>query len=464
VNTFSFDHQQVYKNLHVLTKDIGSRWVGLSGNKKAGDHIYSYFNELGLQTKEQLFSLEAVEILSYEFQIIDPPLGIIASAPISASPDTPVGGLEGEVIIVEDDRIDQIGNQMRGKIVLWFPHNNKFLPVDFCRYKPAAIICISPHPGMKPNFDYRNQKAFWPNDLITSFWISWEDGLKIIQAQVKRAKINLQSKFYSSEGRNVIGELKGLVHPDEIIVISAHYDSPPFVEGAVDNASGISTVMELARLFANSDSKRTLRFIAWDAEEIGYRGSFHYINELRDKGDYKDLGSAQNKKNPKKMGDQHLLCVNIDVLGMPLGYMTCHINGSKDIGALVHNLSKELGIDCQVSDDVYGSDHNLFTLFGIPSINFCEVGPAFNYIHTQDDTLDLISLPRLEQQGILIKTFIERCAVNAVEWPFDYFVPENPKKAIEELLQKWLGAAYFDLIKCEDFNKLQTSNMKRREP
>jgi len=450
MNTISFDQQQVYKNLHVLTKDIGSRWVGLSGNKKAGDHISSYFSQLGLQTKEQLFSLEAVEILSYEFQIIDPPLGIIASAPISASPDTPVGGLEADVIIVEDDRIEQIENQMRGKIVLWFPHKNKFLPVDFCKYKPAAVICISPHPGMKPAFDYRSQKAFWPNDPITSFCISWEDGVKIIQAQVKRAKINLQSKFYSGEGRNIIGELKGLVHPDEIIVISAHYDSPPFVEGAVDNASGVSVIMELARLFSLIGSKRTLRFIAWDAEEVGYRGSFHYINELRDKGNSKDLSKAQNIKDVQKAGDQHLLCVNLDVLGMPLGYMTCHINGSKDIGSIIHSLGKELGIDCQVSEDIYGSDHNPFALFGIPSINFCEVGPAFDYIHTQDDTLDLISLSRLEHQGILIKTFIERYGVNATEWPFDNLVPESQKKAIEELLQKWLGATYFDLMKCEE--------------
>ena len=71
----------------------------------------------------------------------------------------------------------------------------------------------------------------------------------------------------------MIAEVTGTLQPEEIIVVGAHYDTTPDLPGASDNAGGVGVVMELARLYAERGSKRTLRFVAWGAEEGGLIGS-----------------------------------------------------------------------------------------------------------------------------------------------------------------------------------------------
>ena len=76
------------------------------------------------------------------------------------------------------------------------------------------------------------------------------------------------------EGRNVIGEITGATRPSEIVVIGCHLDvmndtawprgSAP---GADDNASGCSAMLYVARSLAQHRTARTVRFIAFDAEE-----------------------------------------------------------------------------------------------------------------------------------------------------------------------------------------------------
>lgn len=91
---------------------------------------------------------------------------------------------------------------------------------------------------------------------------------------------------------NVVGFLEGSdpAVKDEVIVIGAHYDHLGYelrknervvYPGADDNASGTAAMMELARLFAQQSEslKRTIVFIAFDAEESGLRGASAFLNE-----------------------------------------------------------------------------------------------------------------------------------------------------------------------------------------
>lgn len=83
--------------------------------------------------------------------------------------------------------------------------------------------------------------------------------------------------------RNVVGMLKGKSRPNEIVIISAHYDhigvekgnkKDSIMNGANDNASGTAAVLELARYFAQrGDNERTLLFCAFGGEELGLLGS-----------------------------------------------------------------------------------------------------------------------------------------------------------------------------------------------
>jgi len=87
--------------------------------------------------------------------------------------------------------------------------------------------------------------------------------------------------------RNVIGKLQGAQRPDEAVIYSAHWDAFGIGEpdasgdavrhGAVDNATGVAAVIELARVFAAGPRpQRTLLFMALTAEEKGLQGATYY--------------------------------------------------------------------------------------------------------------------------------------------------------------------------------------------
>jgi Zn-dependent M28 family amino/carboxypeptidase len=86
--------------------------------------------------------------------------------------------------------------------------------------------------------------------------------------------------------RNVVGVLEGSDPRlrDEYVLITAHYDHSGRTDqlvfhGADDDASGTAAVMALAEAFAANPvrPKRSLMFLAVDAEEVGLLGAFHYV-------------------------------------------------------------------------------------------------------------------------------------------------------------------------------------------
>ncbi|MGL5330569.1 MAG: M28 family peptidase, partial [Peptostreptococcaceae bacterium] len=67
---------------------------------------------------------------------------------------------------------------------------------------------------------------------------------------------------------------------DEIVHVTAHYDSVLKAPGANDNASGTAAMIEIAKSMNTMDIDKEVRFIACGAEEVGLRGSTAYVNSL----------------------------------------------------------------------------------------------------------------------------------------------------------------------------------------
>lgn len=83
-------------------------------------------------------------------------------------------------------------------------------------------------------------------------------------------------------GVNVLGWIKGTEKPDSYIVISAHYDHEGIVKGIIyngadDNASGVAALFSLAEYFKNNPPKHSVILAAFDAEELGLRGSKFFV-------------------------------------------------------------------------------------------------------------------------------------------------------------------------------------------
>jgi hypothetical protein len=76
----------------------------------------------------------------------------------------------------------------------------------------------------------------------------------------------------------------------EVIVVGAHYDSAPGTPGADDNASGVAALLELSRLLAGLEARRTLRLVAFVNEEppffmTGEMGSSVYARRVKERGE-----------------------------------------------------------------------------------------------------------------------------------------------------------------------------------
>jgi peptidase M28-like protein len=110
---------------------------------------------------------------------------------------------------------------------------------------------------------------------------------------------------YTADGRqvtNVVAELPGKGRKGEIVLVGAHYDSPPGSPGANDNASGVAALLELARQFRGAAPERTLRLVAFVNEELPY-----FQTPL--------MGSRVHAAKAKQRGEKIVAMLSLETIG-----------------------------------------------------------------------------------------------------------------------------------------------------
>ncbi len=202
--------------------------------------------------------------------------------------------------------------------------------------------------------------------------------------------------------RNIWAARKGVMTPEQEVVMVAHYDSysdDPLnsAPGANDNASGASAVLEAARLGRDYEFGATLKFLLVSGEELGMLGSTHYV--LQASAEKREIRAA----------------VNADMIGYPLTgnparlIAGSYLTRSRLIDSvLVYNARYGIGASIDVEVDSTGaSDYGPFAAAGYEALNFAE-GSAVEiwggldpYYHKPVDTVDKLS-PDLIRKGAQI--------------------------------------------------------------
>lgn len=106
--------------------------------------------------------------------------------------------------------------------------------------------------------------------------------------QTVTLEIGAENRWYPGPVKqyNVVADLVGSEKPDEIVIVSGHFDSwnGPGSQGTTDNGTGSMTAMEAARILTKvkAKPKRTIRFILWSGEEQGIYGSSGYVKKHAD--------------------------------------------------------------------------------------------------------------------------------------------------------------------------------------
>jgi len=124
-------------------------------------------------------------------------------------------------------------------------------------------------------------------DLAQAYKDAGRRGFKPVPLKAK-VSFDLKSTISEKKSRNVVGVLPGSERPDEAVLYMAHWDhlgkhegeaGDNIYNGAIDNATGVAGILEIAEAFAHQDPKplRSLVFLAVTLEESGLLGSKYYV-------------------------------------------------------------------------------------------------------------------------------------------------------------------------------------------
>ena len=394
-----------YSQVAHLTENIGPRPSGSAQAKAAVDYVAAEMRELGLDVQLEevkvphwLRGAETAELIEYPGQVPDTKQKIVLTA-LGGSTATPAEGLTADVLVVNDfGELKSLGGEkVNGKIVLYneiYDKQKAAAGLSFVSYGEAVR-----YRGMGPkaaadlgavaalvrsvgNADYRlPHTGFSFPAGIPAGAVTAEDA-DLIAHLAGQGKVRLHltltpQKLPDTTGYNVIADLKGNEHPEQIVIVSGHLDSWDLGTGAIDDAAGVAVAMETAELLQKLHlrPKRTLRMIAWMDEESGGAGSQTYSRDH----------STQFLK--------HVAAIECDSgAAHPLGFETRISTSAAELLSPALSILDSIGATAmQASSYPPGADIARMSDAGVPALGILQDGRTyFNYHHTAADTLDKI--------------------------------------------------------------------------
>ncbi|MGE5352362.1 MAG: M20/M25/M40 family metallo-hydrolase [Syntrophothermus sp.] len=196
----------------------------------------------------------------------------------------------------------------------------------FCYYNPMLInpsldnfalrivaddMYKIPIEDMTSKVDTQNLKT--DMDLITGIRHYIKDPLHLQEVKNLIEQRFLQSNLLTSKdvfdfsgysASNIIGEKQGQINEDTVYILCSHFDSVPQGPGADDNGSGLAGMLEAMRVLSSGNFHNTIRFIGFDLEELGLKGSQRYAanalaasEKIAGVIDYEMIGYLSEKQN-----------------------------------------------------------------------------------------------------------------------------------------------------------------------
>jgi Zn-dependent M28 family amino/carboxypeptidase len=197
------------------------------------------------------------------------------------------------------------------------------------------------------------------------------------QGKVRMRLILTPQKLPDVTSYNVIADLKGSEHPEQVVVVSGHLDSWDLGTGAIDDGAGVVVAMEAAELVQklHLHPKRTLRVIAWMDEESGSSGSAAYTKDHT--ADFPNHVAAIESDS----GAAH-----------PLGFEVKMSQHAQELLRPVLSVLQSFGANgIQSSSYPPGADISAMSEAGVPALGLEQDGRTyFYYHHTAADTLDKV--------------------------------------------------------------------------
>ncbi|KQS35211.1 M28 family peptidase [Pedobacter sp. Leaf194] len=331
---------------------------------------------------------------------------------------TPAEGVTADVVFIdkivpaEMEKLD-----LKGKILFSESNPSRLLPTAV-KAGAIGVLGYSMPKYTQPevhqtSIQFGSMRA---NSEVWTLLLSYSAKEKL-KAECKKGttklKVNIETKIYQSEELTVVANVKGSEKADERFVFSAHVQEP----GANDNASGVGTLAEMARLTAELYQakkiipKRTLTFL-WGDEIVSTR---RYITEdtARAKGILWGMSLDMVGEDTKKTGGSFL----IEKMPDPSAIWTRGTDKHTEWGAgdvkekdlfphyfndFIFDICKSQGkfANWTVNYNPFegGSDHTPFLQAKIPGLLMWHFTDVF--YHTDNDRIDKVSPTEMKNVGI----------------------------------------------------------------
>jgi hypothetical protein len=345
-----------YRRVAHLANNIGPRLSGSAQAEKAVEYVAAELKASGCEVQLEKVMVphwvrgeETASLVEFPGQAENTTQKIVLCA-LGGSVATPADGIIAEVIAVRNfEDLNELG-----------------------RDKVASRIVVF-------NYPFDKKMAAEDADLIADL---------ARQGLVKMRLVLTPQQLPDAVSYNVIGDLKGSKHPEQLVIVSGHLDSWDLGTGAIDDAAGVAVSMQAVNLVQQLklQPKRTIRVIAWMNEENGLAGSKTYA------------------KNHEKEMSNHFAAIEIDGgAGHPVGV---NMKARPEVKAMLSPVAavlQESGAGILAFTENAGVDIKPLEEAGVPA--FAPIQDSrfyFNYHHTAADTLDKIVPQELAENAAVI--------------------------------------------------------------
>jgi len=401
-----------YVQLAHLCNNIGPRLSGSPQAEHAVQYVAAEMRRLGLDVRLEKVMVphwvrgaETAELVQFSGQAPGTTQKIVLTA-LGGSVATPAQGLTAEVVVADSfEHLATLGREkVAGKIILF--------NVRFDKQKAAQGLALDAYGeavvyrGIGANAaaklgaigalvrsvggaDYRLPHTGglgYANDApkIPAGAVAAEDADLIAyltaQGPVRMHLTLTPQTLPDVESHNVIADIKGSEHPEEVIIVSGHLDSWDLGTGAIDDGAGVVVAMQTAQLIKRLGlrPKRTIRVIAWMNEENGLMGGRTY---------------AEDHKSELS---HHVAAIESDLgAGHPTGFSAHASSRAFEMLRAVSTILQTSGAGIvRQTQNAEGADVFPLDAAGVPTLAPIQDNRTyFNYHHTAADTLDKV-VPR----------------------------------------------------------------------
>lgn len=393
------------------------REAGTPTEEKAASLIREELKSFGMESMLSEFTFNTWEIRKAELTVTEPYNKTYQVTGYQRCGSTAGEGVEAEFLYVENG--DDISlSHAAGKIVMVNEIVRKDMYLKLLKAGAAGFVSISgaptdtgedriPRAAAIPQKVY---EALNEKERIQGVGIHYLDAVEMVTEGAKKVRLTLLQEEVTRTSRNVEARIQGSDHADEILTLTAHYDSVPEGPGAYDNMAGAAIIMEVCRYLKEHQPRRTVEFVWFGAEEKGLLGSRHYI-----------------KIHEHELG-KHRFNMNVDLAGQLVGGNVIGVTADPSVCSMLTYLAAETGIGMTTKNQIWGSDSNTFAWKGIPAMTLNRDGFG---MHTHYDTVDLLSAWSLERSARLLAHIAENLG-NIDTIPFSREIPEEFKKQLDE--------------------------------